>query len=171
MGSIPAGQQKNNKSLQMIIHRRKYLLAKQLFFQRATNRMSNLTPAGVICLRTGGLADEWGINAALSSDWGTRRFHLPPSSFCRKVNPVAPPASRGPEWRAGQDWIKTHGETEISVRKVWGSFKPHVLHTIWWDICRCWSQNKPLCGCWTPCVQTPCVMYLSASPRLYLLLH
>lgn len=88
------------------------------FFQWAADRLSDLMPAGAICLRAGGLVGERGLNAALSSDSGTHRFHSPPSSFCRVVNPVVPLASRGPAWRTAQDQIKTERDRNKKERNV-----------------------------------------------------
>lgn len=93
-----------------------------VYFQWAADRLSDLTPSGAICLRAGGLVGEWDINAALSSDSGTRRVHSPPSSLGHIVNPAVPLASRGPAWRTAQNHIQTErgketGDPEKKRRK------------------------------------------------------
>lgn len=136
------------------------------------NSPTDLMPAGAICSRGGGLVGEWGINVSLSSDSDKRRFHSPPSSLCHIVNPVVPLASRGPAWIRAQSQIKAerHGKKKGSERYGCVVLKPQMLHMIWWDICRCWWEYKPPCGCF--CVQIPSVMLLWASSHLlYLLLH
>lgn len=65
-------------------------------------------PAGAICLSADALVGELSINVFLSSDSGTRRFCLPPSSLCRKVNPAPPMASPAPAQGTVKIWTCTH---------------------------------------------------------------
>lgn len=118
----------------------KLLWVKQcVCFQGAADRLSDLVPAGAICLRAGGLVGEWGINVALSSDSGTLRFHSPPSSFCHTVNPTDPSASCGPAWRNSTEIKTERGNTTGKNRdrnkwkkELFGLFSNLVCAT-WFD--------------------------------------